>query len=92
MARERSGRIAHELALERAFRRSTRALDARAAGPAPPGRAAAAAERRMGEALPAPQDRAALERLLLTTDVEAVQADCGRLSELGETACCSRAW
>ena len=30
IARERSGRIAHELALERAFRRSTRALDARA--------------------------------------------------------------
>ena len=30
IARERSRRIAHELALERAFRRSTRALDARA--------------------------------------------------------------
>ena len=30
IARERGGRIAHELELERAFRRSTRALDARA--------------------------------------------------------------
>ena len=43
IARERSTRIAHELALERAFRRSTRALDAPRRRPAPPGRLAAAA-------------------------------------------------
>jgi PAS domain-containing protein len=90
LARERSGRIAHELALERAFRRSTRALDARAqdlrrqAGRLQePGRA-------MGEAVPTAQDRAALEVLLLTTVVEAVQADCGRLSALMDDALAPR--
>ena len=43
IARERSERIARELELERAFRRSTRALDARAERRAPPGRAASRA-------------------------------------------------
>ena len=63
IARERSGRIAHELALERAFRRSTRALDARAedlhrhAG-------------RLARGENAPEDRAKLERILLATTVE----------------------
>ena len=77
IARERSGRIAHELALERAFRRSTRALDARAddlhrhAG-------------RLARGESAPEDRARLERILLATTVEALQADAGRLSEIGD--------
>jgi serine phosphatase RsbU (regulator of sigma subunit) len=77
IARERSGRIAHELALERAFRRSTRALDARAedlhrhAG-------------RLQRGETAPEDRAKLERILLATTVEALQADAGRLSEIDD--------
>src|SRR4051812_20870896 len=72
IARERSGRIAHELALERAFRRSTRALDARADD----------LHRQLQEGQTTPEDRAKLERILLATTVEALQADAGRLSEL----------
>ncbi|HET6548194.1 MAG TPA: SpoIIE family protein phosphatase [Solirubrobacter sp.] len=71
IARERTARITHELALERAFRRSTRALDARAA------------ELHHRVAAPATtEDRAKLERMLLATTVEALQADSGRLSEV----------
>ena len=78
IARERSGRIAHELALERAFRRSTRALDARAEDlRRQAGRLQAGAEN-------PPEDRAALERMLLPTTVEALQADAGRLSEIDD--------
>jgi serine phosphatase RsbU (regulator of sigma subunit) len=69
IARERSTRIAHELALERAFRRSTRALDARADE----------LHRHIDKA---PEDRARLERILLATTIEALQADAGRLSEI----------
>ena len=80
IARERSGRIAHELALERAFRRSTRALDARAEDLR---RQAGRLQAGESETPPA-EDRAALERMLLTTTLEALQADCGRLSELDD--------
>jgi PAS domain-containing protein len=80
VTRERSGRIAHELALERAFRRSTRALDARAEDLRRQARRLQAGE----SAAPPAEDRAALERMLLTTTIEALQADCGRLSELDE--------
>jgi len=80
IARERSGRIAHELALERAFRRSTRALDARAEDLR---RQAGRLQAGESESPPA-EDRAALERMLLTTTLEALQAECGRLSELDE--------
>ena len=82
LARERSSRIAHELALERAFRRSTRALDARAQELRRQAVRIERPDRRIGEAMPEPQDRAALEFLVLTTVVESVQADCGRLSVL----------
>ena len=77
IARERSGAIAHELELERAFRRSTRALDARADD-----------LRRQAGRRPARRRRArgprALERILLATTVEALQADAGRLSEIDD--------
>src|SRR4051794_16769473 len=86
LARERSSRIAHELELERAFRRSTRALDARAQDLHRQAGRLQQPGRRVGEGAPAPQDRAALECLLLTTVVEAVQADCGRLSALVDDA------
>ena len=69
IARERSTRIAHELALERAFRRSTRALDARA-------------EELHRHEDKRPEDRRRLERILLATTLEALQADAGRLSEI----------
>ncbi|HEY6890239.1 MAG TPA: SpoIIE family protein phosphatase, partial [Solirubrobacter sp.] len=79
IARERSGRIAHELALERAFRRSTRALDARAED-----LRRQAGRLQAGESGSPLEDRAALERMLLTTTIEALQAGCGRLSELDD--------
>ena len=50
LARERSGRIAHELELERAFRRSTRALDARAQDLRRQAGRLQEPDRRMGEA------------------------------------------
>ncbi|HEX6026332.1 MAG TPA: SpoIIE family protein phosphatase [Solirubrobacter sp.] len=84
ITRERSGRIAHELALERAFRRSTRALDARAEDLRRQAGRLQRPDRRVGETSGSPQDREALERLLLATTVEALQADGGRLSEVGE--------
>ena len=72
IARERSGRIAHELALERAFRRSTRALDARAEDlRRQAGRAAARAR-----ASAARGPRRARADAAATT-IEALQADCG---------------
>jgi PAS domain-containing protein len=83
IARERSMRIAHELALERAFRRSTRALDARAEDLRRQSGWLQRPERRVGEAAATTQGREALERILLTTTLEAVQAERGRLSALG---------
>jgi PAS domain-containing protein len=76
IAGERSERIEHELELERAFRRSTRALDARAEDL----RRQAGRLQRGDE----PEDRTRLERILLATTVEALHADAGRLSEIGE--------
>ncbi|HWK29185.1 MAG TPA: SpoIIE family protein phosphatase [Solirubrobacter sp.] len=76
IARERSERIARELALERAFRRSTRALDARAE------ELRRHAGRLSGDPDAPPSDRVAVERMLVATAVEALRADCGRLSEL----------
>ena len=82
IARERSDRIAHELALERAFRRSTRALDARAEDLRRQAGWLQRPERRVGESGAALEDRGELERILLATTIEAVQADGGRLSAL----------
>ena len=82
IARERSTRIAHELALERAFRRSTRALDARADDLRRQAGWLQRPDRRVGETAATAEDRAALERMLLTTTLEAVQAERGRLSAL----------
>jgi PAS domain S-box-containing protein len=78
IARERRGRIEQDLALGRAYSRSTRLLDSQAED------LRGQAGRLKGSPRPAPMattlDRGALEQLLLTTTVEAVQADCGRLS------------
>ncbi|MDA0179497.1 SpoIIE family protein phosphatase [Solirubrobacter phytolaccae] len=76
IARERGERIEHELELERAFRRSTRALDARAEDL----RRQAGRLQRGDE----PEDRARLEGILLATTVEALHADAGRLSDIAE--------
>jgi serine phosphatase RsbU (regulator of sigma subunit)/PAS domain-containing protein len=82
LASERSGRIIHELEWERALRRATRALDLRTHelrrrnGRSEPDR------ERMAAAVAVPQDRAAIERVTVTTVVQAVDADCGRLSVL----------
>ena len=84
ITRERSSRIAHELALERAFRRSTRALDARADDLRRQAGRLQRPDRRVGEAAGSPEDRNALERILLATTVEALQADGGRLSEVAD--------
>ena len=77
IARERSERIARELELERAFRRSTRALDARADDVR-----RQAGRVQSGDA--EPEDRRQLERVLLATTVEALRADAGRLSEIDD--------
>jgi PAS domain-containing protein len=82
LALERTSRMAHELELERAFRRATGALHARTQDLRRQRRWLRRPDRRMGEAVPAPQDRATLERVLLTAVMEAVHADCGRLSVL----------
>jgi PAS domain S-box-containing protein len=82
LAHERRGRIEQDLALGRAYRRSTRLLDTQAED----------LRWQAGRLKGSPRDvrvattldRGALERLLLTTTVEAVQADCGRLSTLAE--------
>jgi anti-anti-sigma regulatory factor len=74
IAHERRRRLEHELALGRAYRRSTRMLDDQA-------EELRRARLRVGEAVASTLDRAGLERLLLNTTVEAVEADAGRLSE-----------
>jgi anti-anti-sigma regulatory factor len=70
IAYERRRRIVNELALGRAYRRSTEELRR--------------ARLRVGEAVASTLDRAGLEQLLLATTVEAVEADCGRISARGE--------
>jgi PAS domain S-box-containing protein len=82
LAHERRGRIEQDLALGRAYRRSTRLLDAQAED----------LRWQAGRLKGSPReahvattlDRGALERFLLTTTVEAVEADCGRLNTLAE--------
>jgi PAS domain S-box-containing protein len=82
IARERRARIELDLTLGRAYRRSTRALDEQAQDLR---REAGRLKRSdgVGDIVATAQDRGALERLLLTTTIEAVQADCGRLSTGG---------
>ena len=82
LALERTSRMAHELELERAFRRATGALDERTRDLRQQCRWLRRPDRQIGEAVPAPQDRATLERALLTAMMGAVHADCGRLSVL----------
>jgi anti-anti-sigma regulatory factor len=65
IAHERGTRIEHELALGRAYRDQATELRR--------------ARLRVGEAVASTLDRAGLERLLLTTTIEALDADCGRL-------------
>src|SRR3954468_4269785 len=79
LAGERSGRITRELELERAFRRSARALDARTQELRRRAERLQGGDRRMGEAVRPPVDPARLEPLLLSTVMDVVRADCGRL-------------
>jgi PAS domain S-box-containing protein len=80
IASERRSRIERDLALGRAYRQSTRSLDEQAEMVRRQAGRIERTARRVGEPVPAGLDRAALERLLLTTAVDAVQADCGRLN------------
>lgn len=84
IASERRSRIEQDLALGRAYRQSTRSLDEQADVLRRQAGRLEQRPRRVGESVPAGLDRTALERLLLTTAVEAVQADCGRLNLLGD--------
>jgi PAS domain S-box-containing protein len=79
IARERRGRIEQELALGRAYRHSTRLLDRQAE------ELRREAGRLRSRAGPQPEsmDGADLERLVLTTAVDALRADCGRLLAAG---------
>ena len=72
VARERRRRTEAELALGRAYQRSAEQLAAQADE-------LRRARLRVGEAIASTLDRDGLERLLLATAVEAVEADCGRL-------------
>jgi diguanylate cyclase (GGDEF)-like protein len=80
IARERGKRIERELALGRAHRLSARRLAAQAEDLRQNADQLQRAHRRVGEAVVSTLDRGALERLLLTTTIESVRADCGRLS------------
>ncbi|HET8755649.1 MAG TPA: STAS domain-containing protein, partial [Solirubrobacteraceae bacterium] len=66
IAHERRRRLDNELALGRAYRRSTEELRR--------------ARLRVGEAVASTLDPAGLEQLLLATTVESVEGDCGRIS------------
>ena len=79
LAEERNARMAHELELERAFRRGTGALVERTERVRGQSGSLRRRDRRFADAVPAPEDRAELERLLLRTLVEAVQGDAGVL-------------
>jgi PAS domain S-box-containing protein len=80
IARERRKRIDGELALAAAYRRFTRLLDDQAEELHRQTGRIEHAHHRLGEPVACPVDRRMIERLLLTTAIEAVQADCGRLS------------
>jgi PAS domain-containing protein len=79
LAEERNARMAHELELERAFRRGTRTLVERTERVRGHSGSLGRLGRRFGDTVPAPEDRAELARLLLRTMVEAVQGDAGLL-------------
>ena len=79
LAEERNARMAHELELERAFRRGTRALVERTEHVRGQSGSLQRRDRRFAGTVPAPEGRAELERLLLGTLVEAVQGDAGVL-------------
>ena len=83
LAEERNARMAHELELERAFRRGTRALVERTEHVRGQSGSLQRRDRRFADAVPAPEDRAELEGLLLRTLVEAVQGDAGLLIARG---------
>src|SRR3954454_8480440 len=80
IARERRNRIELDLRLGSAYRHSTRALDEQAQELRRQAGRLQRSERRVEAPVLVPLDRGALERLLLTTTMEAIQADCGRLS------------
>jgi PAS domain S-box-containing protein len=84
IARERRTRIEQDLALGRAYRRSTRVLDAQAEDLRRQAGRLESFPQRVGGIPPSGLDRADLERLLLNTAIEAVEADCGRLSAAAE--------
>jgi PAS domain S-box-containing protein len=88
IARERRSRIERELALGRAYRHSTRLLDRQAEElRREAGRLQSRAGRpRRHDAFAETMDRAGFERLVLTTAVEALRADCGRLGATGAEA------
>jgi PAS domain S-box-containing protein len=81
IARERRRRIEQELTLAGAYRRSTRLLDLQAEDLR---REAGRLEGSQDGGHAVTLDREALERLVLETTVEAVDADSGRLGEYGD--------
>ena len=76
IARERRRRTEQDLELGRAYQRTAQQLSAQA-------EELRRARLRVGEAMASTLDREGLERLLLATAVEAVDADCGRLGARG---------
>jgi PAS domain S-box-containing protein len=84
IARERRNRIELDLRLGSAYRRSTRALDDQAEALRRESGRLQRSERRVGAATVSTHDREALERLLLTTTMEAIQAECGGLRTRAE--------
>jgi GAF domain-containing protein len=80
IARERRRRIDEELSLATAYRRFTRLLDDQAEELHRQTGRFEHPYHRIGEPAACPVDRRLVERLLLTTAIEAVKADCGRLS------------
>jgi diguanylate cyclase (GGDEF)-like protein len=83
IARERDRRLERELELGRAQRRSARELAMQAEALQRGADRLERAHRRVGEAVASSFDRDALERLLLTTSVEALGAHAGRLTTRG---------
>src|SRR4051794_29347713 len=79
IARERRNRIELDLRLGHAYRRSTRALDEQAQELRRQAGRLKQSEHRVTAVVASP-DGGALERLLLATTMDAIQADCGRLS------------
>ncbi len=80
IARERRRRIEEDLALAGAHRRFTRLLDDQAEELRRQAGRLELVHPPVGDAVRGTLDRGTIERVLLTTAVEAVRADCGRLS------------